>query len=193
MTDSFERKKLKKKISFNFDNLKDIDGAGLEKSQKSMSEDVQTTPSENQTAAGKRKIFRKTRNRTASESETSAFVSKTKFEALDRMLSDKMLAPSPAFQKALISINDKQKERRMSNSSLNYDDIDWNTLPDNINYTQLHVSDILGSRCGKRKSIDDSVVGVRVAPSRRRCAITETGLQDLDPEQLVAQLKKINV
>lgn len=85
-----------------------------------------------------------------------------------------MLAPSPAFQKALISISEQQKEH--PETVVNYDDIDWNTLPDNINYTRSHVTEVLGSRYARRTSIDDSVIGIKLAPSRRRCAITESGL-----------------
>lgn len=39
-----------------------------------------------------------------------------------------MLAPSPAFQKALISIHEQKKEQK----NINYDEIDWDTLPDRI-------------------------------------------------------------
>lgn len=105
---------------------------------------------------------------------------------LGKMLSGKMLAPSPAFQKALmgwyfehsnnsliqmtftfkifLGIADQKKE----NEDFSYDDIDWDTLPEEINHTRSHVQSLLGNRFGRRQSLDDSVVGIKVNNSRRR-------------------------
>ena len=58
---------------------------------------------------------------------------------------------------------------------MNYDDIDWDTLPEELNHTRSHVQSILGNRFGKRKSIDDSVVGVKVTNRRRRGALDILG------------------
>ena len=42
-------------------------------------------------------------------------------------------------------------------SAMNYDDIDWDTLPDDMNHTRTHVRDILGSRYGKGETIMISI------------------------------------
>ena len=81
-----------------------------------------------------------------------------------------MLAPSPAFQKALMSIADQNRED--PTKALTYDEIDWDTLPESINFTRSHVRTMLGARQGRKKSIDDSVVGIKLPATRRRGALT---------------------
>ena len=45
-------------------------------------------------------------------------------------------------------------------STLNYDDIDWDTLPDEINHTRTHVRELLGSRYGKGDIINLSIYNI---------------------------------
>ena len=63
-----------------------------------------------------------------------------------------------------LGIADQKKE----NEDFSYDDIDWDTLPEEINHTRSHVQSLLGNRFGRRQSLDDSVVGIKVNNSRRR-------------------------
>ena len=66
--------------------------------------------------------------------------------------------------KFILGIADQKKE----NEDFSYDDIDWDTLPEEINHTRSHVQSLLGNRFGRRQSLDDSVVGIKVNNSRRR-------------------------
>ena len=66
--------------------------------------------------------------------------------------------------KIFLGIADQKKE----NEDFSYDDIDWDTLPEEINHTRSHVQSLLGNRFGRRQSLDDSVVGIKVNNSRRR-------------------------
>jgi len=106
---------------------------------------------------------------------------------LGKMLSGKMLAPSPAFQKALMGIADQKKE----NEDFSYDDIDWDTLPEEINHTRSHVQSLLGNRFGRRQSLDDSVVGIKVNNSRRRRGALDA--LDFDPEILLERMKEVSL
>ena len=71
-------------------------------------------------------------------------------------------------------IADQKKE----NEDFSYDDIDWDTLPEEINHTRSHVQSLLGNRFGRRQSLDDSVVGIKVNNNsrRRRGALDALGL-----------------
>jgi len=106
---------------------------------------------------------------------------------LGSVLSGKMLAPSPAFQKALIGI---QEQNRQHNGSLNFDSIDWDTLPEEINHTRSQVRSLLGRRYGRRQSIDDSMIGVKINGQRRGALLDQV---DLDPDVILSRLKDVSL
>ena len=61
-----------------------------------------------------------------------------------------------------------QEQSRAHNGSLNFDSIDWDTLPEEINHTRSQVRSLLGHRYGRRKSIDDSMIGVKISGRHQR-------------------------